>query len=101
MLPAVIAVGSPTTALAASLLRALFLPLFWAAAATGAPAASLFVLTFLLGSSNGYLSSLALMKGPVCLSPANAERAGTLLVFFLLAGLTLGAFSGWLWLVKL
>lgn len=86
-------------ALKLSVSRLAFVPLFWAATTAGSGVLVLAGLTFLLGVSNGYLSSLAMMRAPHGLDPTSAEGAGTMMVFFLLTGLTLGAFSGWLWLL--
>jgi hypothetical protein len=36
---------------------------------------------------------------PMGLPPATAELAGSIMAFFLIGGLTAGAFLGWLWLL--
>ena len=50
------------------------------------------MLTFAL--TNGYLGTLAMMFGPVTLRPADKEAGGSLMVFFLTLGLTLGVWTG-------
>lgn len=57
------------------------------------------VLTIALGLTNGYYSSVAMMAGPKAVAAREAETCGTVMVFFLLVGLTTGAICGWLWLL--
>ncbi|WIA31296.1 hypothetical protein OEZ86_002198 [Tetradesmus obliquus] len=68
-------------------------------AVRGAGEAVFFVLTAVLGASNGYLTALIFCAAPRGLSPCAAELAGNLNVFCELAGLTVGAFMGWLWTI--
>lgn len=63
----------------------------------GAGEAVFFVLTALLGATNGYLTTLIFCAAPRGLSPSAAELAGNVIVFCMLGGLTFGAFMGWLW----
>jgi equilibrative nucleoside transporter 1/2/3 len=56
-------------------------------------------LTLALGLTNGWYSSAAMMAGPKAVAAHEAETCGTVMVFFLLLGLTVGALCGWLWLL--
>ena len=56
-------------------------------------------LTLALGVTNGWYSASVMMTAPKAVSAAECEACGTIMVFFLLSGLTMGAFCGWLWLV--
>jgi hypothetical protein len=58
-----------------------------------------FVLTALLGVSNGLLTALIFCAAPRGLSPSAAELAGNVNVFCELGGLTVGALMGWLWTI--
>ena len=57
-----------------------------------------FVMTFCLGLTNGFLTTSAMSTGPTLFGPREAEVAGTMMVFFLLFGLSIGACAGWLWI---
>lgn len=48
----------------------------------------------LMALSNGYCGTLAMMYGPARVDAINKERAGTIMVFFLTAGLTGGVWLG-------
>jgi len=43
--------------------------------------------------------NLNLRRYSKVVAPHEAELCGTVMVFFLLTGLTLGALAGWLWLL--
>ncbi|KAJ9457935.1 Nucleoside transporter FUN26 [Diplonema papillatum] len=49
-----------------------------------------------VGTTNGYTASLAMMYGPssASLAPKDRERAGTIMSFSLLSGITVGSFVG-------
>eukprot|EP00775_Hariotina_reticulata_P012656 gene12656-12783_t len=88
-----------TTLLCLSLARLVMEPLYAVLAIKGASEAVFFILTAILGGSNGYLTALIFMAAPRGLSPSAAELAGMINVFCELAGLCMGAFMGWLWTV--
>lgn len=82
--------------------RTLFLPVFWICGKTWAGFDSpwtVFALVFFFGWTNGYLGCLLMMIAPGKCAPEDAELAGTTMVFFLILGLTLGAFLGWIWVL--
>lgn len=56
-------------------------------------------LTAALGFSNGYVTTVLMMVTPKVVSEDKAEVAGVLMVLFLVVGLFLGSFAGWLWLL--
>jgi len=88
-----------TTLLCLSLSRLVLEPLYAVLSMHGAHEAVFFILTSILGGSNGYLTALIFMAAPRGLSPSAAELAGMINVFCELAGLCVGAFMGWLWTV--
>jgi equilibrative nucleoside transporter 1/2/3 len=53
----------------------------------------------LLGLSNGYLTSCAMIEAPSHVPPAWGDLAGNLMVCSLILGLCLGAAGGFLWLL--
>ncbi|KAL4434383.1 hypothetical protein ABPG75_000824 [Micractinium tetrahymenae] len=85
--------------LGATLLRVLFIPAFYFAAVGGAMPAIIGTLALLLGASNGFLSSCAMMRAPSLVPPAAGELAGNMMVLFLILGLCIGAACGFLWLL--
>lgn len=96
---------SPRTMAAMAAARVLFVPAFtvvarWSDGSSGggvvAPGVAL---TLALGVTNGWYSASVMMTAPKAVSAAECEACGTIMVFFLLCGLTAGAFCGWLWLV--
>ena len=91
--------GSARGRLAAAAARVAFIPLYAWAARSGAGEAPLFLLTLALGLSNGFLTAASFAFAPRGLPVERLELAGLALVLALLVGLTLGAFSGWLWLL--
>ncbi len=91
--------GSGRARMAAAAARVAFVPLYAWAARSGAGEAPLFLLTLALGLSNGFLTAASFAFAPRGLPVESLELAGLALVLALLVGLTLGAFSGWLWLL--
>ena len=93
--------GRPGTTLALCLSRVLFVPAFDSARRGGAASGetATFALTAALGATNGWYSTAAMMAGPRWAAEEDAEACGTVMVFFLLVGLALGAMCGWLWLL--
>ncbi|GAB4815688.1 hypothetical protein N2152v2_002734 [Parachlorella kessleri] len=79
--------------------RALFVPAFLWAAASGAGPAVIGLLTLLLGLSNGYLTCCAMTTAPERVPPSLAALAGNLMVLSLVLGLCIGAACGFLWLL--
>ncbi|EPS72984.1 hypothetical protein M569_01770, partial [Genlisea aurea] len=95
-------VEKPATAMVGAFARTLFLPAFYFCLngpevfRTEVPVT---VLTCLLGLSNGYFSSVLLIKGPKSVGRKDAETVGFLLVLFLIFGLALGSVVSWVWLL--
>ena len=104
--PAAATAFSPRTMAAMAAARVLFVPAFMATAGLssdgssgGGVVSAGVVLTLALGVTNGWYSASVMMTAPKAVSAAECEACGTIMVFFLLSGLTIGAFCGWLWLV--
>ena len=104
--PAAATAFSPRTMAAMAAARVLFVPAFMAVAGLssdgssgGGVVSAGVVLTLALGLTNGWYSASVMMTAPKAVSAAECEACGTIMVFFLLSGLTIGAFCGWLWLV--
>ncbi|KAL9957949.1 hypothetical protein ACROYT_G034908 [Oculina patagonica] len=80
-------------------LRVIFLPLFAFCNAVPRHNSPVFfhedyfpiLFMVLFAISNGYLGSLCMMYGPSLVEPKHAETAGTMMAFFLIIGLGLGA----------
>ena len=81
--------------------RVFFVPAFYVVTgwSGGGVVAGGVALTLALGVTNGWYSASVMMTAPKAVSAAECEACGTIMVFFLLSGLTIGAFCGWLWLV--
>lgn len=82
--------------------RLVFFPLFYAV--LHGPAffrteAPVFLLTFLLGLSNGYLTSCLMIVAPKNVSILESETAGILMTLFLVTGLSSGSILGWVWII--
>lgn len=95
-------VGNAEVAISACYSRLLFLPLFYGCLhgpkffRTELPVT---ILTCLLGLTNGYLTSVLMMLGSKTVRLQHAEVAGTVLVLFLILGLTFGSVISWLWAI--
>lgn len=82
--------------------RLIFLPLFYvvlhgpACFRTEVP---MFVLTLLLGLSNGYLTSNVMIVAPKNVSIVESEMAGIIMTLFLVVGLTCGLLLGWVCII--
>eukprot|EP01025_Chloroclados_australasicus_P061182 TRINITY_DN799_c0_g3_i6.p1 TRINITY_DN799_c0_g3~~TRINITY_DN799_c0_g3_i6.p1 ORF type:complete len:435 (+),score=37.55 TRINITY_DN799_c0_g3_i6:132-1436(+) len=88
------------TILISCILRVLFVPLFAMGAYVKLVDYGFFLLTFMLGVSNGFLTDLAMMSAPLHIKqPALQEIAGNIMVFALVTGLLIGAILGWVWLL--
>ncbi|GLU09683.1 hypothetical protein SLE2022_265300 [Rubroshorea leprosula] len=57
------------------------------------------VLTFMLGLSNGYLTSVIMILAPKSVPEPEAELAAVVLAVFLGMGLVCGSILGWFWLI--
>ncbi|KIY97259.1 Equilibrative nucleoside transporter 4 [Monoraphidium neglectum] len=88
-----------TACLLLSLSRIVFIPAFYCAARFGAPAAVMAILTLLLGLSNGFLTALFFKLSPIGLRAIVAEGTAEFMVIGLVAGLNVGCYLGWLWLL--
>ncbi|XBI90793.1 hypothetical protein VPH35_028334 [Triticum aestivum] len=84
--------------LAAVLAWYMLLPAFYCAARYGGEA-WMIVLVSILGLGKGYLTVYVLTEAPRPYKGPEQNALGNLLVFCLLAGLCLGAFLNWLWLI--
>lgn len=89
---------------AASVSRFVYFPLFFLGNVTGfgnnypmshafASDAVFYIVSYTFGMTNGYLSTISMMKGPSSV-PISSQRTkgATVMVFFLTTGLTLGAY---------
>lgn len=86
----------------ACILRLLFYPLF--AACLNGPKrlrteVPVVVLTFMLGVSNGYLTSVIMILAPKSVPASEAELSAIVLVVFLGLGLVGCSVLGWFWIV--
>ncbi|XP_009591156.1 equilibrative nucleotide transporter 1-like [Nicotiana tomentosiformis] len=94
--------GNAKVAIFACYSRLLFLPLFYCCLhgpkffRTELPVT---ILTCLLGLTNGYLTSVLMMLGSKTVRLQHAEVAGSVLVLFLILGLTIGSVISWLWAI--
>lgn len=70
-----------------------------AAATGGAGPGVIGLLAVLLGLSNGWLTSCAMIGAPQRVAASAAALAGNLMVLSLILGLCVGAFCGFLWLL--
>jgi len=57
------------------------------------------VMTCLLGLTNGYLTSCLMIVAPKTVPLRHSEMAGTVLVLFLVIGLTIGSVVSWFWVI--
>ncbi|KAL5759795.1 hypothetical protein ACOSP7_018304 [Xanthoceras sorbifolium] len=101
-LTAVYLLENEKVAIGGSVLRLLFLPLFWGCLhgpklfRTEIPVT---ILTCLLGLTNGYLTSVLLMLGPKVVQLQHAETAGIVIVLFIVIGLAGGSIVAWFWVI--
>jgi len=89
--------ASAIATLAAS--RVVFIPAFHLAAVKGAGGLVIGFLAALLGLSNGYLTASAMILGPKIVESRASALCGNIMVLSLIAGLSLGAACGFLWLL--
>eukprot|EP00878_Enallax_costatus_P041711 GHUV01048574.1.p2 GENE.GHUV01048574.1~~GHUV01048574.1.p2 ORF type:complete len:146 (+),score=28.65 GHUV01048574.1:584-1021(+) len=90
----------PSTLLALSVLRVVFVPAFLLAGKYASGVAVLMAaLTVSLGFSNGFLTALLMTLAPASVEIQEAGLVENVMVFSLVAGLTVGAVAGWLWLM--
>ena len=80
-----------------SIMRLAFVPIYAIFVQEGMSDVAFFVVTSCLGLTNGYLTTCAMSTAPTLFRPQESEVAGTMMVFFLLFGLSTGAMAGWLW----
>jgi equilibrative nucleoside transporter 1/2/3 len=84
------------------ILRLVFYPLFAACLngpkwlKTEVPVA---ILTFMLGVTNGYLTSVLMILAPMAVSVSEAELSAIAMVVFLGIGLVGGSVIGWFWVI--
>lgn len=56
-------------------------------------------LTFMLGFTNGYLTSVIMILAPKSVPPSEAEMAAIVMALFLGMGLVSGSVLGWFWII--
>ncbi|KAL8223423.1 hypothetical protein R6Q57_018898 [Mikania cordata] len=56
-------------------------------------------LTFVLGFTNGYLTSVIMIQAPKSVPPSDAEMAAVVMAIFLGLGLVSGSVLGWFWII--
>ena len=101
-LPALYMSKSETTAIAGTIGRLLFFPLFLACMHGPQILRSeipITLLTCLLGLSNGYLTSVLMILAPKSVPIQHAETAGIAIVLFLILGLACGSVISWFWVI--
>lgn len=57
------------------------------------------VLTFLLGLTNGYLTSVVMILTPKLVPVGESEMAAIVMILFLGIGLVGGSVLGWFWII--
>ncbi|GMH27635.1 hypothetical protein Nepgr_029478 [Nepenthes gracilis] len=93
---------NPKVSIGASAGRLLFYPLFWGCLhgprffRTEIPVT---FLTFLLGLTNGYLTSVLMILAPKTVQLQHAEIVGIVIVLFLVVGLAIGSIVAWFWVI--
>lgn len=86
----------------ASVARLMFYPLFMACLhgpkllKTEVP---VIILTFMLGLTNGYLTSVFMILAPKSVPVSEAEVSAIVMVVFLGLGLAAGSVLGWFWII--
>lgn len=82
--------------------RLVFFPLFYTVLygpAIFREEAIVFLLTAMLGLSNGYMTSLVMIVAPKNVPVLESETAGIIMTLFLVSGLTIGSLLGWVWII--
>lgn len=101
-LTAIYMIESQNTMVIGCFARLLFFPLFYLVLygpeilRTEVP---VFILTCLLGGTNGYFTSVLMIVAPKNVSMLEAETAGIVMVVFLVLGLLLGSLVSWFWII--
>ncbi|MQL95297.1 hypothetical protein Taro_027965 [Colocasia esculenta] len=101
-LPAVYMLHNENIAVAGSVARLLFFPLFLGCLhgpkffRSEIPVT---VLTCLLGLTNGYLTGILMILAPKSVPIQHAEVAGIAIVLFLVLGLAVGSIVSWFWVI--
>ncbi|EAZ05971.1 hypothetical protein OsI_28212 [Oryza sativa Indica Group] len=101
-LPAFYFLENANIAVAGSFARLLFYPLFYGCLhgpsffRTEIPVT---ILTCLLGLTNGYLTCILMTLAPKAVPIQHSETAGIVIVLFLVAGLVVGSFVAWFWVI--
>ena len=57
------------------------------------------LLTFMLGFTNGYLTSVIMILAPKLVPPLEAETVAIVMALFLGIGLVSGSVLGWFWII--
>eukprot|EP00249_Psilotum_nudum_P018780 c26959_g1_i2 orf=743-1603(+) len=101
-LPGMFMIWNENVAIGGCVARALFYPLFYLCLhgpdilktdMTG------IILSFLLGLTNGYLTTVVMIMAPKAVSLQDAEVAGFIMVLLLVIGLALGSVLEWVWVL--
>ena len=80
-----------------SVMRLAFVPIYAVFVKMRLADVSFFSVTFALGITNGFATTCNMSHAPTLFTGKESEVAGTMMIFFLLAGLSFGAMAGWLW----
>ncbi|RWR79955.1 Equilibrative nucleoside transporter 4 [Cinnamomum micranthum f. kanehirae] len=101
-LPAIYLLENAKIAIAATVGRLLFYPLFLGCLhgpkffRTEIPVS---ILTCLLGLTNGYFTAVLMILAPKSVPLQHAETAGIVIVLFLIIGLAVGSIVSWFWVI--
>ncbi|EFJ13795.1 hypothetical protein SELMODRAFT_446206 [Selaginella moellendorffii] len=99
---AVYLIEDPKAIIGGCIARLIFFPVFFVCLhgprilGTEVP---VFLVSALLGITNGYYTSAIMIKAPKLVPVEESETTGILLVVFLVAGLSLGSIVGWVWVL--
>lgn len=100
MLPSVFYARDGAVLLVFSAIRVAFIPCYSLLVKHQTGDVSFMVVTGVLGLTNGYVTTATMATPDLAVtSKQEAVVAGTMMVFFLLSGLSAGAISGWIWLL--
>ncbi|KAH8968424.1 hypothetical protein BDL97_03G127000 [Sphagnum fallax] len=102
MLTSVYIIKSQKVMISGSFARLVFFPLFYMVLHGPAVLRTevlVFILTSLLGVTNGYFTSVHMIVAPKTVSLLEAETAGIIMVLFFISGLLLGSLLSWVWII--
>lgn len=102
MLTSVYIIKSQKLMISGSFARLVFFPLFYMVLHGPSVLRTevlVFILTSLLGVTNGYFTSVHMIVAPKTVSLLEAETAGIIMVLFFVSGLLLGSLLSWVWII--